>query len=202
MQRSHRLGALVVTLLIVAAPSHSRAAANDAPLTNATVDQLVQMLSGAATKSLRAPRPMPDAATSLCTPPTGAGGSASYGRNLVAYADDTASRVNLALQFGLNSTALHATDRSQLDVLAAALRRPELVDASFAVAGHTDITGKTEANLKLSCGRALAARQYLIKQGVSAERLSAYGFGSNRLISGTEPDNPVHRRVEIRRAPG
>jgi|JI10StandDraft_1071094.scaffolds.fasta_scaffold795316_2 outer membrane protein OmpA-like peptidoglycan-associated protein len=187
--------ALVLTFF--AAPSFAQAAA---PLANPSVDDIVTALSGSMSKSLRQPRPLPEAQTSLCKAKPQAGSNA-MGRNLIVYADDAASRVNLALQFKVDSTELSSNDRRVLDTLAEALRRPELAKVAFAVAGHTDVSGKFQHNLRLSCGRALAAESYLIKRGIAPDRLTAYGFGSQRLLNGFDSNAPQHRRVEIRRAP-
>ncbi len=67
------------------------------------------------------------------------------------------------------------------------------------VEGHTDNAGKPEANLKLSQRRAEAVRDYLIKQGVSASRLEAKGFGQERPIAPntTAKGRATNRRVEF-----
>ena len=99
------------------------------------------------------------------------------------------------------SDKLTGADRALLDRLAAALLKPELAQDRFAVAGHTDITGDARLNLELSCARALAVRRYLSDKGVGEQRLSAYGFGSTRLVAINEPTASANRRVEIRKAP-
>lgn len=192
---SFSLAALVVAIFAV--PAFAQPAE---PMANPSVDDIVAALSGAMTKSMRQPRPLPEAQTNLCKSKSQSG-SGTMGRNLVSYADDAASRVNLALQFKVDSTDLSVNDRRVLDTLAEALRRPELATATFAVAGHTDVSGKFDHNLRLSCGRALAAESYLVKRGIAPARLTAYGFGSQRLLGGFESNAPQHRRVEIRRAP-
>ena len=169
------------------------------------------------TRAFRRTQP-PEAGTHLCagqaptstSTSTGAGAGAEPGtrslgatRNLevVPYAGDTAPGVNLNLQFAHASDKLAAPDRALLDNLAGALQRPELARDRFAVAGHTDTTGDARVNLELSCARALSARRYLAGKGVAESRLSAYGFGSSRLLPAQEPTASAQRRVEIRRAP-
>lgn len=174
------------------------------------VEALVRALrSGPATRSFMRTQ-LPEAGSNLCAGQTAAapGGAGSsngerLSRNLevVPYAGDTTPGVNLSVQFAHASDRLTAGDRSLLDKLAAALKDPELAQDRFAVAGHTDITGDARINLELSCARALAVRRYLGTKGVPAQRLTAYGFGSARLVEPADPAAGSNRRVEIRKAP-
>ena len=117
------------------------------------------------------------------------------------YAGDTTPGVNLSVQFATASDKLTAGDRSMLDKLSSALKNPELAEDRFAIAGHTDSSGDARINLELSCARALAVRRHLVAKGVAAQRLSAYGFGSTRLLAANEPTGAANRRVEVRKAP-
>ncbi len=180
------------------------------PTATTTVDALVQALSapagGGFTRSFRRTA-LPDAGSNLCAgqaQPAAAGGDNRGGTRtleVVPYAGDTTPGVNLSVQFALGSDKLTAADRALLDTLATALKHPQLAADRFAVAGHTDTSGDTRINLELSCARALAVRSYLAGQGVAPQRISAYGFGSTRLLAEQAPTAPVHRRVEVRKAP-
>jgi len=68
------------------------------------------------------------------------------------------------------------------------------------IQGHTDNTGKAETNKKISQKRAEAVRNYLIKQGVPAERLTAVGYGSEVPIADnkTAKGRQKNRRVEFK----
>ena len=70
---------------------------------------------------------------------------------------------------------------------------------SAEVQGHTDNVGKPAANLKLSDDRAKAVREYLIKKGVEAERLTAKGYGDTMPIesNATAKGRSMNRRVEF-----
>ena len=129
-------------------------------------------------------------------------GTRSKNLGIVALAPSGSPQVNLALQFEFASYRLTRTDQRQLDLLARALNSVELRAGRFTVAGHTDGSGDTLTNEKLSCARALSTRSYLIEHGVDAERVSAYGFGSNRPLNAGMSGAPENRRVEIRRAEG
>jgi OOP family OmpA-OmpF porin len=67
------------------------------------------------------------------------------------------------------------------------------------VAGHTDQRASAEYNEKLSRRRADAVRDYLIGKGVSADRLSAAGYGETKPVAdnNTEAGRQQNRRVEF-----
>jgi len=72
--------------------------------------------------------------------------------------------------------------------------------AKFNILGHTDSKGKPESNLKLSNDRAAAVKDYLVTNGVAADRLTATGFGDAQPISDnkTEAGRTNNRRVEVK----
>lgn len=200
----HFLPLLTVALATAGAPAAAQA---PPPLAQTSVEALVAALrSGPAARAFRRTQ-LPDTGTSLClgqAGPAGATRSArGHGRNLevVPYAGDTTPGVNLSVQFATASDRLTAADQALLNTLAQALQTAELAEDRFAVAGHTDSTGDARLNLELSCARALAVRRHLVARGVAAERLSAYGFGSERPLAADTPAAGVNRRVEIRKAP-
>jgi OOP family OmpA-OmpF porin len=67
------------------------------------------------------------------------------------------------------------------------------------VQGHTDSVGSEAFNLELSQKRANAVRDYLIKKGVSADRLTAKGMGEADPIASndTPAGRAENRRVEF-----
>jgi outer membrane protein OmpA-like peptidoglycan-associated protein len=67
------------------------------------------------------------------------------------------------------------------------------------IEGHTDNTGGANHNRELSKQRAQSVRDWLIKHGVDAARLSAAGFGPDRPIDSNETDTGRrnNRRVEF-----
>ena len=72
------------------------------------------------------------------------------------------------------------------------------------VQGHTDNRGSDDHNLQLSEQRAQAVRDYLVRQGVAADRLGARGFGETRPIESnqTAAGRATNRRVELIRTDG
>jgi outer membrane protein OmpA-like peptidoglycan-associated protein len=71
--------------------------------------------------------------------------------------------------------------------------------STFKVLGYTDNTGNANANLQLSKSRAAAVKNYLISQGISAERISSEGYGIENPIASnnTAAGRAQNRRVEI-----
>jgi Outer membrane protein and related peptidoglycan-associated (lipo)proteins len=66
--------------------------------------------------------------------------------------------------------------------------------------GHTDNTGNAASNKALSLKRAGAVVDYLVANGVSAARVSAKGYGSDRPIVSNDDEmggREINRRTEI-----
>jgi len=211
------VGRCVLTLTAVVALAAGVATAalaqSQAPLAQASVEALLDALdAGPMTRSFTRTTP-PDESTSECkgkasgtktaggATATGADGTGTRNLEAVPYAGDTTAGVNLDIAFANASDKMTPRETALLDNLAKALLNPRLVQAKFAVAGHTDASGKPEINLELSCARSLAVRDYLAKKGVAGQRMTAYGFGSKKPMEGTQAAAPQNRRVEIRMAP-
>jgi len=72
-------------------------------------------------------------------------------------------------------------------------------DKLVSIEGFTDARGADDTNLKLSQDRANAVKDYLVSQGVKAEKLRAVGRGeANPIASNDTPEGRANnRRVEI-----
>ena len=111
--------------------------------------------------------------------------------------------VNLpdGVTFATGSYTITPGFRDLLDRVADSLRQypNSLVD----VYGHTDTTGPSDANQRLSEQRAQAVANYLISQGVASSRIRWMGFGETRLAVQTADgvNEPLNRRVEIKIIP-
>jgi outer membrane protein OmpA-like peptidoglycan-associated protein len=70
---------------------------------------------------------------------------------------------------------------------------------NLAVEGHTDNTGGDELNQKLSEQRAGGVREYLVKQGLADDSVTAKGFGKTMpaFDNSTADGRRKNRRVEI-----
>jgi outer membrane protein OmpA-like peptidoglycan-associated protein len=86
----------------------------------------------------------------------------------------------------------------QLDDVAALLKENE--KAKLEIDGHTDNVGKPASNMKLSENRANAVVKYLVSKGISADRLSAKGFGQTMPVADnkTAAGRAQNRRVEMK----
>lgn len=69
----------------------------------------------------------------------------------------------------------------------------------ISINGHTDNIGSDSYNLGLSLARANSVMNFLIKNGISANRLSVNGYGKTHPISpnDTEEGRQLNRRIEI-----
>ena len=67
------------------------------------------------------------------------------------------------------------------------------------IAGHTDSTGTAEHNMDLSRRRATSVRNFLIKEGCKADKMTIVGHGSTMPVASneTEEGRRKNRRVEI-----
>jgi outer membrane protein OmpA-like peptidoglycan-associated protein len=99
--------------------------------------------------------------------------------------------------FATGQATILANAQAQLNQVADALKTQ--AERHFTVEGHTDNQGTDKINDDLSARRATAVRDYLVVRGVSANAISAQGFGSKRPIgaNGNPEGRAMNRRVEI-----
>ncbi|MFV8335675.1 OmpA family protein [Flavobacterium sp. RSP29] len=71
--------------------------------------------------------------------------------------------------------------------------------SKFMIEGHCDSDGSNELNQTLSENRAAAVKNYLIENGIAADRLRSTGFGETKPIATnkTAKGKAMNRRVEI-----
>jgi len=80
--------------------------------------------------------------------------------------------------FDVDQSTLNEQGRSALDKNAKLLR--DHPDAKVEIEGHCDERGTVEYNQALGQRRAEAARDYLVAQGVTADRLTVISYGKDR----------------------
>jgi outer membrane protein OmpA-like peptidoglycan-associated protein len=100
--------------------------------------------------------------------------------------------------FDVNRYQLKQGSFVELDnVLKLLLENPSL---KIRINGHTDNTGKSDDNLKLSNNRSNAVIQYLTAKGIDPKRLSFKGYGSSQPVSdnATEEGRAMNRRTEMK----
>ena len=101
------------------------------------------------------------------------------------------------VQFATGSSTLTAGAKAELDKLVTILNEhPQL---KISINGYTDNTGKPESNMVLSQKRADAVKTYLAGKGISADRLTATGYGINNPVADnkTPQGRAQNRRVEF-----
>ena len=100
------------------------------------------------------------------------------------------------IEFEVSSANITAAGTAELDKAVAFFTANEAVGAL--IEGHTDTDGSAEGNQALSQARAEAVQQYLIDNGIAAERLEAVGLGETQpiLVDGVE-DKAASRRIEL-----
>lgn len=87
--------------------------------------------------------------------------------------------------------------KERLSILVDAVR--SMADRRLVIQGHTDSIGGEADNQILSMRRAQAIREYLIKNGILADRIEAVGFGETRPIAdnATYEGRERNRRIEV-----
>jgi len=105
----------------------------------------------------------------------------------------------LRVGFTFGRSDVPETVRFRLDGVAEELNQ-DRVNAKIEVAGHTDSVGDQTYNQVLSEQRAEAVKDYLVRLGVDAGRITVVGYGEAlpRASNDTIEGRRLNRRVEIR----
>lgn len=110
-------------------------------------------------------------------------------------------KLNVRIQFDLDSSQLTDQGHQQVVQLAKALREERWKNYAIHLAGHTDIRGSEDYNQRLSEQRAAAVKQQLVNlAGVLGPRIKSYGMGETRPLweGDSEEVHAINRRVEVR----
>ncbi|MGQ7829786.1 OmpA family protein [Altererythrobacter sp. Z27] len=113
---------------------------------------------------------------------------------------DQSGQVNLqGVYFDTGRATLKPESDAAIGLVVALMaQRPEL---KLQVVGHTDSVGNASSNQILSQDRANAVRNAITMRGISADRLVAYGLGSQQPIASndTSEGRALNRRVMLLR---
>ena len=124
--------------------------------------------------------------------------SAAMVRDYALTPIEVGSTVNLEnVLFDRGNATMLPGSYETLDEVVAFLQENPAVEIE--VAGHTDNQGRADLNLTLSRERAAAVKQYLVEQGINADRIIQQGYGGTRpLVSNAiEEERNKNRRVEF-----
>ena len=100
--------------------------------------------------------------------------------------------------FAPGKSTLTSASYKELNELAEYMSKKKTM--KIEIAGHTDNTGEAASNLKLSETRANTVRNYLLKKGITAERVVAKGYGDTFPVAdnSTPEGRQKNRRTEVR----
>ena len=100
--------------------------------------------------------------------------------------------------FDVNKFDLKLESEAELDKLVQLMNDNPTV--KIQIGGHTDNVGKPADNLVLSNNRAKAVVTYLVSKNISAQRLTAKGFGETQPVADnkTEEGRAMNRRTEMK----
>jgi OOP family OmpA-OmpF porin len=102
------------------------------------------------------------------------------------------------IQFALDKADILPASFGILDELAKVMEQNPQVQL-VSIEGHASSEGEAQHNLTLSKARAEAVRDYLVKKGISSDRLTSTGFGQTKPIASndTPEGREKNRRVEF-----
>lgn len=109
-----------------------------------------------------------------------------------------AAQVLKGIFFDVNDYGLREDSRFELEQLVAFLKENPAVEIE--IAGHTDNSGTTEYNARLSEARAFEVYKYLFLHHIRKERMQYKGYGEKKPLASnaTEEGRARNRRTEIR----
>lgn len=107
------------------------------------------------------------------------------------------AEIDLSIHFNFGSAALLPEVKDQLDQVAKALKKQNLIHTRMVIEGHTDSVGSDQKNEVLSKQRADAVRKALISRGINAKRLESLGRGKSFPVADNNTDSgrALNRRV-------
>ena len=103
---------------------------------------------------------------------------------------------NLNFEFG--KAEIKKESLPYLDTLAETMLKAK--NWKLDIEGHTDDKGGDEFNMKLSQSRADSVKKYLVSKGISADVITAKGFGETKPLFPNDSDanREKNRRVEFK----
>lgn len=115
--------------------------------------------------------------------------------------DPQTGNINLVMPgnitFAHDDATLNPAFTGSLNQLAQTMKQYD--KTTIVVAGHTDSNGADAYNYRLSEQRAASVRNYLVAQGVAANRIQTVGYGKTQPVANnaTDAGRAQNRRVEL-----
>ena len=106
------------------------------------------------------------------------------------------TQTNAHIQFANASYKLSAHALNKVGALARTYQIAKDQIKQITIKGHTNSVGSDKTNLILSHNRAASVRAALQQRGIPANIIRIHGFGETQPMTGTNPAEPVNRRVE------
>ncbi len=109
----------------------------------------------------------------------------------------TSIRIHQKIFFEFDRAAIRPVSFPILNTVSQVMR--DFPDITIEIQGHTDSRGNDAYNERLSQQRADAVREYLVQQGIPANRMTSRGYGEARPIDSnrTSSGRAANRRVEF-----
>ncbi len=108
---------------------------------------------------------------------------------------------NIYYDYNRSNIRLDAT--RELEELAAVMKTYKTMEIELIA--HTDSRGDWLYNQRLSLQRALSAKEFLVRQGISSSRITALGYGESQIrnhcfddVECSEEEHQHNRRTEVR----
>jgi outer membrane protein OmpA-like peptidoglycan-associated protein len=119
------------------------------------------------------------------------------GARVERYGEGVLVTFDSGLLFDFDSSVVKGAAQSNLTNLANSLRN--YPDTEVLIVGHTDSQGSDSYNQGLSERRAVAAKNFLVTQGVPADRVRTEGLGEMEPVASNDTDagRAQNRRVEV-----
>ena len=106
--------------------------------------------------------------------------------------------VSVDIQFDTETPIVRPQSYETIGRIADALVHASLLPYSFLIVGHSDATGRREANALLSQRRADAIRDVLVNTfKISSKRIQSIGLGEEQFIAPAHPASPVNLQIQI-----
>jgi outer membrane protein OmpA-like peptidoglycan-associated protein len=104
----------------------------------------------------------------------------------------------LEIHFDTDTPVVQPDSYQAVGRIADALVNAQLLPYTFLIVGHSDATGKREANAILSQRRADAIRDILVNTfKISSKRVQSLGLGEEQFIDQAHPNSPANLQIQI-----